>query len=290
MGLTGFLLAMLSHDFIRSAFEAGAVIALAAGPVGYFLVLRGQIFAADALGHVAFTGALAALVLGFDLAAGLVVSTVGVGAGMAQLSGRKRSNDVVIGSVFAWTLGLGVLFLTLYTTYGGASNGAAGVTVLFGSIFGLRSSQVGLAIAICLPVTALALLIARPLLFASVDPEAAAAQQIPVRAVGLIFMLLVALVVAEAAQAIGALLIVGLLAMPPMVAQRLTNCPFAALLLSPVIGVAGIWAGLTLSYAVNQLPPSFAIVAVLFVLFIVSQVIPGSGRRLPVAQAPSLPG
>src|SRR3954462_10120032 len=107
---------MLSHDFMRNAFLAGCAIAAASGLVVYFLVLRAQVFTADALSHVAFTGALAALAFGVDVRLGLFAVTVAVAVGMGLLGPRGRADDVVIGGVFAWVLGLGVLFLSLYAT------------------------------------------------------------------------------------------------------------------------------------------------------------------------------
>ena len=140
---------MLSLPFFQRAFLAGTFVALAAGLVGYFVVLRRQVFTGDALSHVAFTGALAALALGIDLRVGLFTACVVFGVAMAGIGRRGAPDDVVIGSAFAWILGLGVLFLTLYTTSRSAGSdgpgGKAGGTVLFGSIFGLSSGEAGLA-------------------------------------------------------------------------------------------------------------------------------------------------
>src|SRR5438270_7713800 len=132
---------MLAHPFVRYAFLAGSAVAPAAGLAGYFLVLRAQVFTADALSHVAVAGAMAALAFGVDPRLGLFVATVAVAVGMGLLGPRGRPDDVVIGSVFAWILGLGVLFLTLYMRSRSTGNGTAGVTVLFGSVFGLGRSQ-----------------------------------------------------------------------------------------------------------------------------------------------------
>ena len=126
---------------MRNAFLAGTLIALACGLIGYFLVLRAQVFTSDALGHVAFTAALGALAFGLDPRLGLFAGTILVGLAMAGLGRRARADDVVIGSTFAWVLGLGVLFLTLYTSERSAANGVASITYLFGSIFGLSGAQ-----------------------------------------------------------------------------------------------------------------------------------------------------
>jgi zinc/manganese transport system permease protein len=250
---------MIWPSFLVNALLAGTAIAAAAGLVGYFVVLRAQVFTGDALSHVAFTGALAALALGVDERFGLFAATIGVGV---ALGGRGRADDVVIGSVFAWILGLGVFFLTLYTTNNSAGNGNAGVNVLFGSIFGLNRSEAVTAVVVAAVIAAGMVTIARPLLFASIDNAVAAARGIPVRMLGYVFLALVGAAAAEASQAVGALLLLGLLAAPAGTAQRLTTRPYSALLISAGLAVGEMWAGLALSYTVPALPPSFAILAV----------------------------
>jgi zinc/manganese transport system permease protein len=254
---------MLAHPFMAHAFLAGTAVALAAGLVGYFLVLRAQVFTADALSHVAFTGALAALAAGLDARIGLFAVTILVALGMGTLGRRARPDDVVIGGIFAWILGLGVFFLTLYTTTrSGAGNGSASVTVLFGSIFGLSASRAGLTVIIAAGICAALLAIARPLLFASLDENVAAARGVPVRLLGFGFLILVGATAAESTQVVGALLILGLLAAPAGAATRLTIRPLRALALSATIAVASVWIGLTASYTLPAVPPSFAILAV----------------------------
>jgi zinc/manganese transport system permease protein len=268
---------MLSEPFIAHALLAGTFIALASGLVGFFVVLRRQVFAGDALSHVAFTGAVAALAIGVDLRAGLFVACVGFAVALAAL-GRAgpagRANDVVIGSSFAWILGLGVLFLTLYTTSRSAGgDGKAGVSVLFGSIFGLSASQAYVAAGIGLGVAVVVLAIARPLLFASVDEPVAAARGVPVRLLATGFLVLLGVTAAEATQAVGSLLLLGLLAAPAGAAIRLTDRPFRALGLSAGFAVASIWFGLALAYAAPSLPPSFAIMAVATAIFVAAYAV-----------------
>ena len=110
---------MFAHDFVRNAYLAGTFIALACGVVGWFVVLRGQLFAGDALTHVAFVGAIAAAVVGLDERVGLFVLTLAVAGGMAALGRRGQADDVVIGTVFAWILGIGVLLLAVLATSAG---------------------------------------------------------------------------------------------------------------------------------------------------------------------------
>jgi zinc/manganese transport system permease protein len=254
---------MLSHPFMQYAFLAGTAVAAAAGLVGYVLVMRAQVFTVDALSHVAFTGALAALALGLDARAGLFGLTILVALGMGALGPRGRPDDVVIGGIFAWILGLGVFFLTLYTTTrSGAGNGTAGVTVLFGSIFGLSGARAAgtavIALLICVAIVA----ITRPLLFASLDEAVAAARGVPVRLLGYGFLVLVAATTAESTQVVGALLILGLLAAPAGAAHQLTGRPLRGMALAAAIAVGSVWIGLTAAYVVPNTPPSFAILAV----------------------------
>jgi zinc/manganese transport system permease protein len=276
---------MFTHPFMQHAFIAGSAVALAAGLVGYFLVLRAQVFTADALSHVAFTGALAALAAGLDARIGLFAVTIIVALGMGALGRRARPDDVVIGGVFAWILGLGVFFLTLYTTTrSGNGNGNASVTVLFGSIFGLSASRAALAAVIALAISAVTVAIARPLLFASLDENVAAARGVPVRLLGFGFLVLVGGTAAESTQVVGALLILGLLAAPAGAASRLTTRPLRALGLSAAIAVASVWIGLTASYAIPKMPPSFAILAVATLIYLVT-IAASRFRRRPAAES-----
>jgi zinc/manganese transport system permease protein len=281
------ILAPLSHPFFANALLAGTAVAVACGLVGYFLVLRAQVFTGDALSHVAFTGALAALAFGLNPLVGLFVATIAVALLMGTLGGRGLADDVVIGNIFAWILGLGVFFLTLYTTSRSTANGSAGVNVLFGSIFGISAGQARLVALVGAIVCVLLLVIARPLLFASLDSAVAVARGVPVRFLGFAFLALVGACSAEATQAVGALLLLGLLAAPAGAAQRLTTRPYRALGLSVLLAVVAMWAGLGLSYAVPVLPPSFAILAVATVVYALamagSAVWPRAAPRTAVA-------
>jgi zinc/manganese transport system permease protein len=254
---------------VSPAYLAGTGVAVAAGLIGYFLVLRAQVFTADALSHVAFTGALAALAAGFDARLGLFTVTVLVALGMGTLGPRARPDDVVIGGLFAWILGLGVLFLSLFTR---SRNDGSAVAVLFGSILGVSPARAVVTASISVAVGLALLLLARPLLFASVDPDVARARGVPVRALGLAYLGLVGVTVAEASQVVGALLILGLLAAPAGAASRLSDRPMVALGLSAGIAVASVWIGLAIAGAVPSVPPSFAILAVASLAFVAASL------------------
>jgi zinc/manganese transport system permease protein len=253
---------MFAHEFMRNAFFAGTFVALGCGLIGYFVVLRSQVFAGDALSHVAFTGALAAAAAGIDIRVGLFAATLLVAAGMGALGDRARSDDVVIGSVFAWILGLGALFLSIFVSGSSGSDGTAAIRVLFGSILGLSAADARLA-ALASIIASIALLaIARPLLFGSLDPDVARGLGLPVRALGIGFFLILAVVAAEATQAVGALLLLGLLAAPGGAARLLTDRPWRGLALSAAIAVASMWVGLGLSYRIASLPTGTAVIGV----------------------------
>ena len=253
---------MFALPFVRDALLAGSLIAVASGLLGYFVVLRAQVFAGDALSHVAFTGALAAAADGIDLRVGLFAATVAIALLFAALGSRARADDVTIGVVFAWVLGLGVLFLDLFNASGAGGSGILGARALFGSIFALSGGEARLAALIALALIALTLAVARPLLFATLDPAVALAHGVPATALGTLFLVLVGVDAAEATQAVGALLMLGLLAAPAGAAHRLTASPYRAMALSAALALASVWIGIALSYRIGALPPSSAIVLV----------------------------
>jgi len=273
--------------YLQHAAVAGTAIAIAAGLIGYFLVLRSQVFTTDALGHVTYTGAMSGLAFAFNPLLGLFAATVAVAGGFAVLGRRARTDDVVIGSTFAWVLGLGALFQRLYTEHHSSGNGRAGATYLFGSIFGISSTQAVASVFICGAVCLAMALIARPLLFASLDEAVAVARGVPVRLLGAGFLIVVGVTCAQAAQAVGALLLLGLISAPAGAAHRLTTRPFVGLALAASIAVLSTWAGLLISYLAPRTPPSFAIigVATLCYLLTFTRRSNAAGTRRPAVAA-----
>jgi zinc/manganese transport system permease protein len=253
---------MFAHEFIRNALLAGVPVALACGAVGYFVVLRSQVFAGDMLSHVAFTGALAAAAAGIDLRVGLFAATVFVAALLAAIGERARVDDVTIGIVFVGVLGLGVFFLDKFNQSANGGNGIIAARTLFGSIFGLSSGQAQLAALIGIAVVAGVTAIARPLLFATIDPQVATSRGVPVGLVGAGFLVLLGLVAAEATQAVGALLLLGLIAAPGGAALKLTANAYLALALSCLFALASVVLGIVGAYVIPSLPPSTAIIGI----------------------------
>ena len=281
--LTGFA-NMLGHPFITHALVAGTAVALVCGLVGYFLVLRGQVFAGDAQGHIAYTGAMAALVAGLDPRVGLFAATIMAGVALGVIS-RRGADDVAIGSFFSWILGLGALFLTYYTTHGSGNNGTANVNVLFGSIFGINDQARTLAVAVAAGVGVVLIVIARPLLFATIDPAVAQAAGVPTRLLSTLFLVIVGVTVAEATQIIGALVVLGLLAAPAAAAARLTTRPWHGFWLSAVLATAAIWIGVTIAYAVPAAPATFTIMSTAATIYLIAAVISARGRQPRLALA-----
>lgn len=243
------LLDMLSYDFMRQALLAGTILSVVAGFVGYFVVLRHQAFAGESLSDVAFTGALAGAAFAINPLITLVGATVIVALAMGLFGERLRGRDVAIGTVLAWTLGLGVLFLSLFTANAsGSGSGFSGVAALFGNLFGVTVEQTWvIALAAVAEIATLAV-IARPLLFSSLDPDVARARGVPARGLGLIFMALLAVTVALATLAVGALLVFALLLLPAATAQRLTTRPYAGLGLAALLAVLITWLGVGISF------------------------------------------
>ncbi len=269
---------MLGQEFMRNALLAGTFVALACGVSGWFVVLRGQVFAGDALSHVAFPGALAAAAAGIDQRIGLFVATIAAGAAIGLL-GREALGDTAIGIAFTFILGLGVFFLALAGTSAAGASGIAGAHTLFGSIFGLSAGEARLAAAIGLGAVLATAAIARPLLFCTVAPDVAAARGVPTRLLAIAFVALLGVVAAEATQAVGALLLLGLLAAPAAAAHRLTRTPFAGVALAGLLAVAATWGGLVLAYEIPSLPPSTAIVALAVGTYGVAALLSGRPHR-----------
>jgi zinc/manganese transport system permease protein len=251
---------MFAYEFVRNAYLAGTFIALACGTIGWFVVLRGQVFAGDALSHVAFVGAIGAAVVGVDERVGLFVLTLALAGTMGALGRRAQADDVAIGTAFAWVLGVGVLLLAILATSSGGASGVTTANTLFGSIYALSAGASVSAAAIALAATLFVLAVTRPLLLSTLDAELAVVRGVPVRALGLAFLAALAIITSESTQAVGALLLLGLIAAPAGAAASLTARPLLGVALSGAIAVGAMWGGLALSYAIGSLPPSSAII------------------------------
>jgi zinc/manganese transport system permease protein len=254
---------LLTYPFMQNAFLAGTLIATIAGAVGYFMVLRGQSFAGHTLANVGFAGAAGATLIGGSPIVGLLVFCIGAAIGIDWLGGQRSiaqgRQDVAIGTVQTFALGLGLLFAQLSSS----SNAAGLYSILFGAVLGISRQDVMLIALTTLITLAGLIAIARPLLFASVDPEVAEAHGVPVQWLSKAFLMLLAVAVAQSVQVVGVLLIFALLVTPAAIAQQLTARPAIATLLSILLALLFTWAGLAVAYFVPY-PVGFFITSFAF--------------------------
>ena len=253
---------LFQYQFMVNAFEAGTVVAIVAGAIGYFVVLRGSAFAAHALSHIGFAGATAAVVLAVNPIFGLLAFTVGSGVAIGALGNRLRGRDVTIGIVLAWTLGLGVLFISLYTGYANEA-----YAILFGLILGINANDVIVTLVAGVVTIVAMIAVYRPLLFASVDEELAGAKGVPVTALSIAFMAILAVAVTEAVQVVGVLLIFALIVTPAAIAVRFTSRPSVAIGIGIVLALLFTWLGLAVAYY-SPHPVSFFITSLAFFTYV----------------------
>jgi zinc/manganese transport system permease protein len=293
--VTGWLHTLFAPGFftsppVRLALLTGGVAALVSGVVGAFTVLRGQSYAGHALADISVTGGSGSYLFGISPLLGF--AGIGVlAAGIMDMIGirRPRGRDLATGIVRGAGLGLAALFLFWDTTHG--STAGVAVTILFGSMFTLSPTVVPLVIACSLLALAIVAVLYRPLLLSSVSTDLAAARGIPVRVVGLLGLIAIALAVSLSALTIGTILSTALLVGPAATALRITRSPGRATVTAALLGVAATWLGVVLAYDSFTWPPrhdgwpvSFFVVALIFAGYLLAQLV--TGRR-PVRPAES---
>lgn len=256
-----------AYPFMVHAFQAGLIVAVVAALIGWFMVLRRQTFAGHTLGLVGFPGAAGAILIGVSATVGLFTFAVvaAVLIGLVPDAGRRGSTQepAVIGTVQAFALACGFLFVSLY---GGFLNGAN--ALLFGSFLGITAQQVHVLLAVAIAAAVVLALIARPLLFASIDPDVAAGRGVPVRALSIGFLMLLGVAAAEVSQITGSLLVFALLVVPAASAQALTTRPLLGVSLTVMIGVAVTWVSLFVAYYSASLPIGFLLTSFAFVVYL----------------------
>ncbi len=270
---------------VRLAAEMGALVAIVAAVVGVFTVVRGQAFSGEALGDIGATGGASAYLAGISSVWGFVGISVLAAAAM-ELIGvqRARGRDIATGVVLGAGFGLAALLIYLGTLQ--TSTSGSTVTILFGSPFTLSPSDLPLVLGFGALVLVTLAALYRPLLLASISPELAAARGLPVRLIGVAYLMALAVAVALSAVTIGAILSTALLVGPAATALALTNRPGRALALAAMIGVAATWLGLLLAYDSyywpprhHGWPPSFFIVALVLIGYLAVAARRGGGRR-----------
>lgn len=264
---------ILSSPFMRHALLGGTIIALAAGLIGYFIVVRRNAFAAHALAHIGLPGATGAVLLGLPPVLGLGVFCVGGALVIGALGSRASDRDVVTGTTLAFATGLGLFFNSLATK---SSNTMT--NVLFGNLLAISQDQL-IAFSVLLGVLALTVGISyRPMLYSSVNSAVAEAKGVPVRALSVMFMVLLAVAVTMSVQVVGTLLLFALIVTPAATAIMVTPRPGLAMAISAVISVLSVAIGLGAA-AMFNVPPSFLIVTVASAIWLAVRA--GAARAKP---------
>ena len=269
----GALLALVTNSLI-----AGALLGIVGGLVGFFVMARDLPFAVHGISELSFAGAAGALLIGADVVTGSVVGSLIAAVLIGLLGARARERNSVIGVLMPFGLGLGILFLAIYP--GRAANRFG---LLTGQVVSVDGPQVIALIAVSLVVLVTLLLVWRPLLFASVDEDVAIARGVPVRALSMLFMVLLALTVSVAVQTVGALLVLALLVTPAAAALRIASGPLAVSLLSMLFATVSVVGGILLALGA-AIPISPYVTTISFLIYVVCRIA-GSRRSARVRSA-----
>jgi zinc/manganese transport system permease protein len=244
---------VLSQAYMQNAFLAGGAIAVLTGIVGIFVVLRANSFAAHALSQISFAGASGAVLLGVEPLWGLVAFALFGAAGLGVLSVGEARRDAVTALVMTAALGTGALFLVLNNTYA-----TSVFSLLFGSIVGISRPEVAGTFFLTAGVLALLGVIFRPLLFSTVNIDAARARGVPLGRLNSAFLVCLALAAAATIPIVGSLLVFALLVAPPAAATLLAKQPLQAVVFAVLLNLICCWGGITIAYY-STLPVGFII-------------------------------
>ena len=269
------MFAILEYPFMQNALLTGIIIAVIAAVTGYFLIARGLTFAGHALPNVGFAGAAGAVLLGLNPVFGLFAFTIGAAIGIGLLGSEARERDTTIGVIMTFALGLGFLFISLY-----AGNAQQVYAFLFGQIVGITTQDSMITLGVGAFTLLCMMFLYRPLLFSSFDPQVAEARGLPVRAISIGFLALVAITVSLAVQIVGALFVFTLLVGPAATAVRIASSPLRAVLLAIALGVLYTTVGIYLAGETLYWPVSFFVAGLSFGVYLpVRLVSPGWKRR-----------
>lgn len=270
---------LLRYAFIQNAFVSGALIAAVGAMTGYFLLARGLTFAGHALPNVGFAGAAGAVLVGVRPVYGMFVFTILAGLGIGALGRNSSSRDTSIGVLMTFALGMGLLFLDLYSGYAQRV-----YSILFGTILGISRADVEVT-AITAAIALLFVLAAfRPLVFSTFDPAAAEARGVPTRLIANVLLVMTAVTVSISIQVMGAILVFTLIVGPAATAMRLFHKPLTTMLLAALLGVLYVWGGILLAAASGDLPVSFFVSAFALLGYLPARLLTArSGGARPAA-------
>jgi zinc/manganese transport system permease protein len=257
------VLDLLRYSFMRNALVTGSIVAVLAAAVGFFIVARGLTFAGHALPNIGFAGAAGAVLVGVQPVYGLFAFTIAAAIGIGVLGDKVRERDIVVAVLMTFALGLGFLFLSLYSGYAQRVYG-----ILFGSILGISVENVLVTAVAGAVALAVLLAIYRPLLFCTVDPQAAAARGLPVAMLSIVFLVVAALAISLSVQVMGALLVFTLIVGPAATANRLSRRPSLAILIAAGLGLSYVWIGIGIAALSGDLPVSFVVSVIAFLVYL----------------------
>jgi zinc/manganese transport system permease protein len=252
---------------VQNSLIAGLLLGIMGGLIGVLVMTRDMSFAVHGISELSFAGAAIALLIGFNVALGATFGSIVAAIIIAIMGTRAKDRNSIIAVLMPFGLGIGILALALYE--GRAANKFG---LLTGQIIAVDDPQVFWLIATSLVVVIALLVVWRPLSFASLDPEVAEARGVPTKALGIIFMLLLALAVAASVQIVGALLVMTLLVTPAAAALRLTSSPLLVPILSMVFAVVAVVGGILLALG-GGLPISPYVTTLSFAIYLVARVI-----------------
>lgn len=275
--MIGFLLGLPA---VQHAFIAATLVALISGLLGPFVITRRAAFAVHGVSELSFTGAAAGLLFFDNRLLGALIGSLLVAAAISVLGARDHERDAAIGVTLAFGLGVGVFLLSQLRNFG-----TQATSLLFGQIFGVSVGDIWVLAAIAVAVLIVTLVVYRPLLFSSVDPELAEARGVPVRLLGLLFLVQLALTVTEAAQIVGTTLVLCLVITPAAAAHRLSARPAVVTCLSVLIALLAADGGIVASLTVD-ITPSVPITAISFLLYLLARV---AGSRLRSRRCAKMP-
>ncbi len=275
---------LFAFPFMVHAFQAGTIVAILAAAIGWFMVLRRQSFAGHTLAVVGFPGAAGATLIGLSASWGYFAFCIGAAlvlAGLTRSTTKGLGEDsAVTGTVQAFLLATGFLFATLYK---GFLDGI--YSYLFGSFLGITSSQVTTLLIVAVVALAVLAMLGRPLFFASIDADVAAARGVPVRLLGTAFLVLLGIGAAETSQITGTLLVFALLVMPAATAQLITKRPGYGVGLSIVLSLVVTWLGLGVAYY-SPYPIGFFVTTFAFGFYLAAQLARRLNDRQSIRQKP----
>ncbi|QIS01366.1 metal ABC transporter permease [Nocardia brasiliensis] len=263
---------LLSYDFVQQAVLAAALLGLLSGVIGPLIISRQMSFAVHGTSELSLTGAAAALLAGIGVGVGAIAGSVVAAVLFGLLGTRARERDSVIAVVLSFGLGLSVLFLWL-----GPDRAGSKFSLLTGQVVSVGNGGLGLLGASTIGVLAVLAIVYRPLLFASSDPEVAIARGVPVRALSIVFAVLLGITAAFGVQIVGALLVLALLITPAAAAAQLTADPVRATVLAVVFAEIAAVGGILLSLAPG-VPVSTFVTTLSFLIYVICRVV-GTRRR-----------